>query len=286
MHLIRTKKKLASNTYLFEVDAPYVAAARKPGQFLVLRIKEGGERIPLTIAGGNADKGIVRFVVQAVGKTTHELTELEVGDEICDVVGPLGTPTHIDEYGTVVLLGGGYGTAAIIPVAEEMRAAGNKVISVIGARSKDLIILEHELGAVSDKLLITTDDGSYGMKGLVTDALAEIIEEEKGKIGFVMAVGPIPMMKAVSEMTRPHGIKTMVSLNTIMVDGTGMCGSCRCTVGGVTKFACVDGPDFDGHLVDFDEVAKRNRMYVELEKKAFELYLKRRKERAAARETQ
>jgi len=275
MHLIRTKRKLATNTYLFEVEAPFVARARKPGQFLVLRIREGGERIPLTIAGGDADRGTIRFVVQAVGKTTHELTELEPGDSISDVVGPLGTPTHIDRYGTVVLLGGGYGTAAIIPVAQGMREAGNKVISVIGARTKDLVILEQELRAVSDELYVTTDDGSYGMKGLVTDALREIIREQEGDVGFVMAVGPIPMMKAVSEMTKPCGIKTVVSLNTIMVDGTGMCGSCRCTVGGVTKFACVDGPDFDGHQVDFDEVAKRNKMYVELERKAYELYLKK-----------
>lgn len=277
MHLIRTKRKLATNTHLYEVEAPYVAKARKPGQFLALRIREGGERIPLTIAGGNAEKGIVRFVVQAVGKTTFELSELGPGDHLADVVGPLGMPTHIDKYGTVVLLGGGYGTAAIIPVAQEMREAGNKVISVIGARSKDLIIMEDELGAASDKLWITTDDGSAGLKGFVTDALRQIIDEEDN-IGFVMAVGPIPMMKAVSEMTRPHKIKTMVSLNTIMVDGTGMCGSCRCTVGGVTKFACVDGPDFDGHEVDFDEVAKRNQMYVEHERKVFERY-KEEKER-------
>jgi ferredoxin--NADP+ reductase len=280
MHLIRSKKKLATNTYLYEVEAPYVAKARKPGQFLVLRIREGGERIPLTIAGGDAERGIVRFCVQAVGKTTFELSELEAGDHISDVVGPLGVPTHIERYGTVVLMGGGYGTAAIIPVAQEMKRAGNRVVSVIGARSKDLIIMEDELGAASDLLRVTTDDGSYGLKGFVTDALKQIIEEEKD-IGFVMAVGPIPMMKAVSEMTRPHGIKTMVSLNTIMVDGTGMCGSCRCTVGGVTKFACVDGPDFDGHEVDFDEVAKRNQMYVELEKKAFQAY-KERKEGAGA----
>lgn len=273
MHLIKTKKKLATNTYLYEVEAPYVAGARKPGQFLVLRIRDGGERIPLTIAGGDPESGIVRFVVQAVGKTTFELSELEPGDHLSDVVGPLGQPTHIEEYGTVVLLGGGYGTAAIIPVAQEMREVGNKVISVIGARSKDLIIMEDELGAASDKLMVTTDDGSYGMKGLVTDALKQIIEEEgKESIGFVMAVGPIPMMKAVSELTRPHKIKTMVSLNTIMVDGTGMCGSCRCTVSNSTKFACVDGPDFDGHEVDFDEVAKRNQMYRDLERRSFEIY--------------
>ncbi len=280
MHLIKTKKKLATNTYLYEVEAPYVARARRPGQFLVLRIREGGERIPLTIAGGDPESGIVRFVVQAVGKTTFELSELEPGDHLSDVVGPLGQPTHIEEYGTVVLLGGGYGTAAIIPVAQEMREVGNKVISVIGARSKDLIILEDELGAASDKLMITTDDGSYGMKGLVTDALKQIIEEEgKENVGFVMAVGPIPMMKAVSELTRPYKIKTIVSLNTIMVDGTGMCGSCRCTVGNSTKFACVDGPDFDGHEVDFDEVAKRNQMYRDLERRSFEIY-KEQKEKA------
>lgn len=272
MYLIRSKKKLATNTYHFEVEAPVVAKARKPGQFLVLRIREGGERIPLTIAGGDAKTGIVRFVVQAVGKTTHDLCGLEPGDHIADVVGPLGLPTHLDKYGTAVLLGGGYGTAAIIPVAQGLRDLDNRVVSVIGARSKDLIILEDELGAVSDRLEITTDDGSYGTKGFVTDALKKIIEEEKD-IGFCMAVGPIPMMKAVSEMTKPHGIKTYVSLNTIMVDGTGMCGSCRCTVGGQTKFACVDGPDFDGHQVDFDEVAKRNQMYRELEKRAFERYL-------------
>jgi NAD(P)H-flavin reductase len=274
MHLIRSKKKLATNTYHFEVEAPVVAKARKPGQFLVLRIREGGERIPLTIAGGDAKTGIVRFVVQAVGKTTNELCRLEPGDHISDVVGPLGLPTHLGQYGTAVLLGGGYGTAAIIPVAQALRDMGNRVVSVIGARSKDLIILEDELGAVSDRLEITTDDGSYGAKGLVTDALKKIIDEEEN-IGFCMAVGPIPMMKAVSEMTKPYGIKTYVSLNTIMVDGTGMCGSCRCTVGGVTKFACVDGPDFDGHQIDFDEVAKRNQMYRELEKRAFERYLER-----------
>ncbi len=282
MHLIRTKKKLATDTYLYEVEAPYVAGARKPGQFLVLRIREGGERIPLTIAGGDAERGIVRFVVQAVGRTTHELSELEPGDHISDVVGPLGTPTHIGEYGTVVLLGGGYGTAAIIPVAGAMREAGNRVISVIGARGEDLIILEDELGAESDKLYITTNDGSKGIEGFVTDALSRIIEEEKN-IGFVMAVGPIPMMKAVSEMTRPHKIKTVVSLNTIMVDGTGMCGSCRCTVGGATKFACVDGPDFDGHEVDFDEVAKRNQMYRELESRSFDLYKKDKEKTEAGR---
>jgi ferredoxin--NADP+ reductase len=278
MHLIRSKKLLATNTYHFEVEAPIVAKARKPGQFLVLRIREGGERIPLTLAGGDAEAGIVRFVVQAVGKTTNELCSLEPGDHLADVVGPLGVPTHLGEYGTAVLLGGGYGTAAIIPVAQGLRDLGNKVISVIGARSKDLIILEDELGAASDRLEITTDDGSYGTKGFVTDVLRKIIEEEEN-IGFCMAVGPIPMMKAVSEMTKPYGIKTYVSLNTIMVDGTGMCGSCRCTVGGVTKFACVDGPDFDGHEIDFDEVAKRNQMYLEMEKKAYDRYLELKEER-------
>jgi ferredoxin--NADP+ reductase len=251
MYELVEKRVLAANISLFKLKAPRIAQKRRPGNFVVVRIDEKGERIPLTIAGGDIDQGTITIVTQAVGRTTNQMVAMEPGDFFQDVVGPLGKATHIENYGTVVTVSGGYGVAAVVPIAEALKAAGNHVISIIGARNKELVIMEEEIQAVSHKVHISTDDGSYGQKGLVTDVLKPIIEGER-KVDFVIAVGPMPMMRAVSELTRPYGIKTMVSLNSIMVDGTGMCGSCRVTVGGESK--C-------------------QRMYLDEEKVALERYL-------------
>ena len=272
MFKIVKKERLASNIVRLEVEAPYIARKRKPGQFIVVRVNESGERIPLTIADSDTEKGTITLIVQEVGKTTFLIGDLEEGDAFSDVIGPLGVPTHIEKFGTVVCVGGGVGTAVVYPIAKGMKDAGNRVIFIIGARSKDLLILEDEAKALTDEVIITTDDGSYGKKGFVTDALKEVIDREK--VDMVVAIGPAIMMKAVSDLTRGYGIKTIVSLNSIMVDGTGMCGACRVEVGGETKFVCVDGPEFDGHLVDFDLLMKRQRTYIEEEKCALELYLK------------
>jgi ferredoxin--NADP+ reductase len=263
---------LAPDVKLFRVVAPRVARKQQPGQFVIIRIHEHGERIPLTVAESNQSEGTITIIVQGIGKTTRLLNQLNAGDIIPDVVGPLGRPSDVRLFGTVVVIGGGVGTAIAYPTAKALRQAGNHVITILGARTKDLIILESEARAISDEVFVTTDDGSYGEKGLVTDKLKALIAGEE-KIDLVLAIGPIPMMRAVAETTRPHGIKTVVSLNPIMVDGTGMCGGCRVQVAGRSQFACVDGPEFDAHEVDFDGLAKRNAMYRESERQALERFV-------------
>ena len=271
MYQITEARFLAQDIKLFKIKSPKIAEKRKAGQFVIIRIAEHGERIPLTIADSDTSDGTVTIIVQGVGKTTKQLNILEAGDEIMDIVGPLGMPSHIENFGTTVSIGGGVGTAIAYPTAVALKQAGNKVITINGARSKDLVILEEEMKAVSDEAYITTDDGTYGHHGFVTDMLQKLIDDGT-KIDFVLAIGPIPMMKAVSDLTKPHGIKTVVSLNPIMIDGTGMCGGCRVAVGGEVKFACVDGPEFDAHEVDFKNLTDRNRMYQEYEKKSLEKY--------------
>jgi ferredoxin--NADP+ reductase len=263
---------LAPDVKLFRIVAPRIARKQKPGQFVIVRIHEHGERIPLTVAESNPAEGTITIIVQGIGKTTRLLNRFDAGDIIPDVVGPLGRPSDIRLFGTVVVIGGGVGTAIAYPTAKALRGAGNHVITILGARTKDLLILENEARAISDEVFVTTDDGSYGEKGLVTDKLKALIAGER-KIDLVLAIGPIPMMRAVAETTRPHGIKTLVSLNPIMVDGTGMCGGCRVQVAGRSQFACVDGPEFDAHEVDFDGLAKRNAMYREAERQALERFV-------------
>jgi len=270
-------EELVPGIKLMELDAPLITQKVQPGQFVVLRIYEEGERIPLTIADANKEKGILKIVFQEVGKSTKLLGTLKAGDEIVDLIGPLGKPSEIERYGTVVCIGGGVGTPEIYPVARALRQAGNKVISIIGARSKNLLIMEQEMRNVSDELHITTDDGSYVKKGFVTDELKRIIDSGI-KVDRVFAVGPVVMMKAVSKLTQPYNIPTFVSLNPIMLDATGMCGVCRVEVGGETKFACVDGPEFDGHKVDFDLLVARQRIYLKEEKESLDLFSKSHKE--------
>ncbi len=265
---------LAPSVNRYRVVAPKIAERRKAGQFVIVRVDERGERIPLTIADADPGAGTITLVVQAVGKSTTQMATLKPGDRLMDVVGPLGAPTHIADVGTAVIVGGGIGVAPAHPIAQALKQAGNRVISILGARTKDLLIMETEMRRISDEVLICTDDGSYGRKGLVTDVLADLIAAQ-GKPGLVFAVGPVVMMKYVSLLTKKHAIPTMVSLNPIMVDGTGMCGGCRVTVGGQTKFACVEGPDFDGHLVDYDELIQRQAFYKEQERIAFERYRER-----------
>lgn len=255
----------------FDLDAPEIARKARPGQFVVLRVNEEGERIPLTVADTDPDKGILVIVFQEVGKSTKLLGTLEVGDTILDLIGPLGQPTHIENYGTVVCIGGGVGTPEVYPVAKALKAAGNKVISIIGFRSKELVLMEEEMRSASTELIVCTDDGSYGQKGFVTDMLKGVIDRGE-KIGHLFAVGPVIMMKMVSKLTEPYGIPTTVSLNPIMLDATGMCGVCRVDVGGETKFACVDGPEFDGHKVDFDLLMARLRTYLPEEKLSLEQF--------------
>lgn len=260
MYSIVSANFLAENIKKFEIEAPRIAKKRKAGQFVMLRVGEQGERIPLTIADSDSEKGTITIIAQGAGKTTRELNAKQAGDSINDIVGPLGTPSHIENFGTAVSIGGGVGAAIAYPTAVALKEAGNYVITINGARSKDLVILEKEMNSVSDEAYITTDDGSYGFHGFVTQKLQELIDSGK-KIDYVLAIGPIPMMKAVSDVTRPYNIKTVVSLNPIMVDGTGMCGGCRVTVGNELKFACVDGPEFDAHLVDFTNLNDRNKIY-------------------------
>ncbi len=255
----------------FTIEAPRIARKQRPGQFVIIRIRENGERIPLTIERSDPERGTVNIVVQSIGKTTHQLNSLETGDSIMDIVGPLGKPSEIATYGTVVTIGGGVGTAMAYPTAAAMKRAGNRVISIIGGRNKDLVILEDEMRGVSDTVFVTTDDGSYADKGLVTDKLRQLIENGT-RIDLVLAVGPIPMMRAVADMTRKERIRTMVSLNPIMIDGTGMCGGCRVLVEGKSEFACVDGPEFDAHRVDFAVLVQRNAMYRDAEKRAMDEY--------------
>lgn len=265
MFRIVEKEMLAPTICRFVVEAPLVARKRKAGNFVIIRIIEHGERIPLTIVDGDAETGTITLIVQAIGKTTRLLFTKNAGDSILDLVGPLGNPTPIENHGSVVCVGGGVGTAELYPIARALKAAGNDVHSVVGARTKDLVILVDEMRGISNELVVTTDDGSAARKGLVTDPLREMLERSPGP-GAVYAIGPLPMMKAVSALTKTFGVKTFVSLNAIMVDGTGMCGGCRVSVGGEMKFACVDGPEFDGHAVDFDEIMMRNRTYQDLEK--------------------
>jgi ferredoxin--NADP+ reductase len=270
MFLIRSAEWLAPKVRHIEVEAPRVAKRHQPGHFVIVRVWEGGERIPLTIASSDAESGIITLVVQVVGATTEMLCDLETGESIGNVVGPLGKPTDIENFGHAVLVGGGVGTAVIYPQAEALKQCGNRVSAVIGGRSKEYVIFEQELTRHCDAVFPCTDDGSYGYSGFVTGKLQELLEDPDMAIGAVLMAGPVPMMKAVAGVTRPHGVKTIASLNPIMVDGTGMCGGCRVTVDGKMKFACVDGPEFDAHQVDFDELTDRLTTYREQEKISWE----------------
>ena len=270
MFTIRKKQLLSPGVYRYEVDAPRVAEKTQPGQFVILRTHEEGERIPLTVADFDREKGVLTLIFQVVGASTELLAQMEEGDAILDLVGPLGQKSHIASgLGTVVCIGGGIGVAPVYPITRGMKEAGNRVISIIGAKSQDILIMEKEMRAASDETLVTTDDGSYGIKGFVTTALKELLTRGE-RIDLVYAIGPVVMMKSVADVTRPLGIKTIVSLNPIMVDGTGMCGGCRVQVGGETKFACVDGPEFDGAIVDFAGLQARQGMYREMEARARE----------------
>ncbi|MCB0496952.1 MAG: sulfide/dihydroorotate dehydrogenase-like FAD/NAD-binding protein [Cyclobacteriaceae bacterium] len=261
------KKELCAKTFHFVIEAPLIARKLQPGQFIIVRPHAFSERIPLSICGRDAGKGTIEIIVNTVGKTSGEINALQEGDHFVDIVGPLGKPSHIDKYpATCVVIGGGYGTGAIIPTARDLKKLGNRVVGIVGARSKDLLLMIERLHEVCDEVLITTNDGSRGIAGFVTDALQQLMEQES--VGYVLAIGPVPMMKAVSDMTRPHAIETYVSLNATMVDGTGMCGACRVSVGGKTKFACFHGPDFNGHDVDFEQLMQRQKMFVREEKEA------------------
>ncbi len=261
MHRVVAATALSENVVRLEVQAPRIAAVRRPGQFVIVRATDSGERIPLTIAEVNAQAGTISLIIQRVGKTTALLTALKAGDAVPDMVGPLGRPTHLERCEHAVCIGGGVGTAVVYPTTKALVEAGTAVTAIIGGRTRELVILEPEMRAICRDVVVTTDDGSYGRRGVVTDALAELLEAAKPPVGAVYAVGPVAMMKAVSALTRERSIKTIVSLNPIMVDGTGMCGGCRVSVGGQTRFACVDGPEFDGHQVDFDELADRLTAY-------------------------
>ncbi len=269
MYPILLRQDLAPKIHLFKVAAPRVAKKAQAGQFIIIRIDDRGERIPLTIADWDREEGSVTVVFMEAGMTTNRLAQLGAGDSVIDFVGPLGLPTHIDKVGTVVCVAGGFAVATIMPIARAMQQAGNKVIAIMGARNSELLFWEDELRLVSDRLIITTDDGSYGRKGLVTEPLRDLLAGSD-EIGQVVAIGPSIMMKFCAKTTEPFGVKTIVSLNPIMVDGTGMCGCCRVTVGGATRFACVDGPDFDGHQVDWDELLARQRTYLDEEGRSFE----------------
>lgn len=276
MFSIQEARFLAPDIKLLKIRAPLIAEKRKAGQFVIVRVHDRGERVPLTIADSDPLAGTISIIVQGIGKTTKQINLLTAGDALLDVVGPLGNPSDIRRFGTVVVIGGGVGAAIAYPTAVAMKEAGNYVIAVIGARTKQLVIIEAEMRATSDELFVMTDDGSYGQPGLVTDKLRELIEVGRS-IDHVLAIGPIPMMQAVAEVTRPHKIATTVSLNPIMVDGTGMCGGCRVQVGGESRFACVEGPEFNAHAVDFRILAQRNRLYRPHEQEAlknFELSLK------------
>lgn len=264
MYKIVRKRILNSNVKSMDILAPDIAKKAEPGQFIILRVREDGERIPLTIADYDREKGTVTITFQEVGKTTKLLGNLEEGDNLLDFVGPLGVPSEIEGYKKVAVIGGGLGAAIAYPQAKKIYNLGGEVHTITGFRNKDIIILEEEMKAVSDKSIVATDDGSNGNKGFVTDMLKKLIDEGN-KYDLVIAIGPLIMMKVVCDLTREYGIKTIVSMNPIMIDGTGMCGGCRVTVGGETKFACVDGPDFDGHLIDFDEAMRRQGMYKEEE---------------------
>lgn len=255
------KEQLSDDVFLMRVHAPLIAEERRAGQFIILQVdSEYGERVPLTIADADAEEGSITLVFQRVGHSTTHLAEMEPGDKIAALVGPLGNPTHIENFGVCVCVGGGIGVAPLHPIAQALKKAGNRIVTIIGARSKDLVILEDRMAAISDELIVCTDDGSYGRKALVTEPLKEVCERDQ-KPDLAVAIGPPIMMKFCAETTRPFGVHTVVSLNTIMIDGTGMCGGCRVTVGGETKFTCVDGPEFDGHKVDFEEMMARLNAY-------------------------
>ncbi len=257
---------------MFKISAPAVASKAQAGQFIILRQGENGERIPLTLADWDSVNGTVTVVFMEVGMSTMKLAALKTGDCITDFAGPLGLPTHIENFGTVICVAGGFAVATIMPIARALKQAGNRVITIMGARSQSLLFWEQEVGRHSDELIVTTDDGSSGRKGLVTEPLRDILADERNGVTRVIAIGPTIMMKFSAKTTEPFGVKTIVSLNPIMVDGTGMCGCCRVTVGGVTRFACVDGPDFDGHQVDWDELMARQRTYLEQEARSTELW--------------
>lgn len=265
------KSEIAEGICRFIIEAPKIAKKRKAGNFVVVRANEYAERIPLTIVDSDIERGTITLIVQGAGKSTRLLNSLCEGDVVADVIGPLGHPTPVDQFGTVVCVGGGVGTAEILPIARAAKAAGNEVISIIGARTKSLLILEEEMRETSDELYIVTDDGSYERRGLVVDPLGDLITEGRDP-NVIYAIGPMPMMRAVAELTQPYNIKTLVSLNPVMIDGTGMCGGCRVVIGGQTRFACVDGPEFDAHQVDFNTLILRNRAYQEEEKLSLERY--------------
>ena len=270
MNEIQYKQQLSDEVFMIRVKAPLIAEARRPGQFVILQLDTNyGERIPLTIADADAGEGSITLIFQTVGKTTHTLADLNVGDPIQNLVGPLGRPTHIEKFGTVVCVGGGIGVAPLHPIVKGMKEAGNRLIVIMGARRKDLVILEENMRKLADEIVVCTDDGSYGRKALVTEPLKEVCLRHP-KPDLVVAIGPPIMMKFCAETTRPFGVPTVVSLNTIMVDGTGMCGGCRVTVGGKTRFVCVDGPEFDGHQVDFTNMMQRLGAYRKQEEKAHE----------------
>jgi ferredoxin--NADP+ reductase len=272
MFLIREAIWLAPRVRRIVVEAPRVARRHLPGHFVIVRVREHGERIPLTIAKSDSQEGVITLVVQVVGATTEHLCSLQSGETIANVVGPLGRPTHIERFGHAVLVGGGVGTAVIYPQAVGLKEAGNEVSSIIGGRSREYVILEEDLAEICDAVYPCTDDGSYGYRGFVTGKLKEMLDDPDGRIDAVLMAGPVPMMSAVADVTRPYGVHTIASLNPIMVDGTGMCGGCRVSVGGQMKFACVDGPEFDAHQVDFNELADRLTTYKEQEAVAWERY--------------
>ena len=269
---ISEARLLAPDVKLFRIVAPRIARKRRAGQFVIVRLDAHGERVPLTIADSDPTAGTVTLIVQGIGKTTKQLNSMHAGEHLADVVGPLGKPSEVKVFGSVVVIGGGVGTAIAYPTARALKEAGNYVMSIVGARTKELVILESEMRAISDELHVTTDDGSYAEKGFVTDQLKSLMGTGR-KIDLVLAIGPIPMMRAVAETTRPSGLKTMVSLNPIMVDGTGMCGGCRVLIDGKSQFACVDGPEFDAHRVDFEMLMKRNAMYRDMERQSLERFL-------------
>ena len=271
MNRILEKQDLSENVVRMVLEAPAIARKRRAGQFIILKTDEKGERIPLTIVDSDAEKGTITIIFQVVGKTTAVLAKMNPGDSLNAVQGPLGNPTEIENFGHVVCIGGGVGVGVVYPLAAALKKAGNRVTSIIGARTKELLILEEEMKQVSDRLIVATDDGSYGFHGFVSTVLQNLIDAGE-KIDRVYAIGPVPMMRVLANLTRPYGIKTIVSLNPIMVDATGMCGACRVSVGGKTKFTCVDGPEFDGHEVDFDLLTKRLRMYQGQEKQSFEAH--------------
>jgi NAD(P)H-flavin reductase len=261
------------DVFYYRIAAPLISRKAKPGQFVIIRLHDKGERIPLSLADIDPDGGTISLIVMAVGKTTNELSHFSAGDDILDLCGPLGQPTHIEKTGRVVLVGGGFGVAPLYPIARSFKSTGSDVTVIMGARSRDLLIYEDEMSRTADRVLVTTDDGSSGLRGRVTDALVHILNSRGADL--VLAVGPAVMMRSVAETTRPFGVRTVVSLNPIMVDGTGMCGGCRVAIGGKTKFACVDGPEFDGHLVDWDALMNRQRTYHAEEKESFESWKER-----------